>query len=111
MNLFLFHRDLRLFDNTALIAQLSKHKQITPMFIFTPQQIKPEINAYFSNNSVQFMIETLRELERQIESLKGILYYFYGDNLEVLKTINKQKKINSIYFNIDYTPFARKRDH
>lgn len=38
------------------------------------------------------------------------MYYFYGDNLEVLKTIHKTEKINSIYFNIDYTPFAKARD-
>lgn len=41
MNLFLFHRDLRLYDNTALILQVLKHKKVTPVFIFTPQQIKP----------------------------------------------------------------------
>ena len=62
MNIFLFHRDLRLFDNTSLIAQIIKRKSITPIFIFTPQQIKPEQNPYFSNNSVQFMVESLKEL-------------------------------------------------
>ena len=60
MNLFLFHRDLRIIDNTALIQQLRKHKQVTPIFIFTPVQIDPKQNSYFSNHSVQFMIECLR---------------------------------------------------
>lgn len=55
MNLFLFHRDLRLIDNTALIRQLRKYKQITPIFIFNPVQIEPKRNSYFCHNSVQFM--------------------------------------------------------
>jgi deoxyribodipyrimidine photolyase len=62
MNLFIFHRDLRLFDNTSLILQLVRHKKVTPLFIFTPQQISPQTNPYFSHNSVQFMVETLAEL-------------------------------------------------
>lgn len=62
MNLFLFHRDLRLIDNTALIKQLVSFKKITPIFIFPPIQIDPKLNKYFSHNSVQFMIESLREL-------------------------------------------------
>jgi deoxyribodipyrimidine photo-lyase len=64
MNLFLFHRDLRLYDNTSLILQAIKHKKVTPVFIFTPQQIKPQTNPYFSHNSVQFMIRTLDELSK-----------------------------------------------
>lgn len=64
MNLFLLHRDLRLYDNTSLILQAIKHKKVTPVFIFTPQQIKPQTNPYFSHNSVQFMIRTLDELSK-----------------------------------------------
>ncbi len=56
MNLFLFHRDLRLIDNTSLIRQIKKHQQITPVFIFHIPQIEPNKNPYFSHNSVQFMV-------------------------------------------------------
>ena len=66
MNLFLFHRDLRLFDNTSLIKQLKIFKEITPIFIFPPEQIDPKHNKYFSNNSVQFMVESLEELDDEV---------------------------------------------
>lgn len=56
MNLFLFHRDLRIIDNTSLIKQLKIFKKVIPIFIFPPEQIDPKKNKYFSNNSVQFMI-------------------------------------------------------
>lgn len=56
MNLFIFHRDLRLIDNTSLIKQIKAFKKVTPIFIFPPAQIDPKVNKYFSHNSVQFMI-------------------------------------------------------
>ncbi len=56
MNIFIFHRDLRLIDNTSLIKQIKTYKKVTPIFIFPPAQINPKINKYFSHHSVQFMI-------------------------------------------------------
>lgn len=56
MNIFIFHRDLRLIDNTTLIKQLKSFNFVTPIFIFPPAQIEPKVNKYFSHHSVQFMI-------------------------------------------------------
>lgn len=111
MNLFLFHRDLRIIDNTTLINQLINEENITPIFIFPPEQIDKNKNEYFSHASVQFMIESLHELSNEINKRKGKLYFFNGDNLKVLKKIHKEIGINSIGFNIDYTPYAKKRDN
>lgn len=86
MNIFLFHRDLRLVDNTSLIKQLSQFKKVVPIFIFPPEQIDPKKNKYFSHHSVQFMIESLEELDEDIrEHKEGKLYFFKGDNIDVLK--------------------------
>ena len=57
MNIYLLHRDLRLNDNTSLIAQLKEYKSSTIIFIFTPEQINKKNNEYYNSNSVQFMIE------------------------------------------------------
>ena len=110
MNIFLLHRDLRLIDNTALNLQLARYKKVTPIFVFTPQQIKPEQNPYFAHRSVQFMIESLRELEQAVAQKQGLLYYFYGDTMKVLESIRQKSGIKSVYFNADYTPFAKRRD-
>ncbi len=110
MHIFLFHRDLRIVDNTTLIYQTKEHGSIVPIFIFPPEQIDPKQNKYFSNNAVQFMIESLHELSDDISKYKGEMYFFKGDNLDVLKKIHKKHNIESIGFNIDYTPYARKRD-
>lgn len=56
------------------------------------------------------MIESLQDLNKQVQNEKGKMYYFYGDNIKVLNSIHSQTKINSIAFNLDYTPYAKKRD-
>ncbi len=110
-HIFIFHRDIRLNDNTTLIHQLKTlEKPIIPVFIFPPEQINPKKNKYFSNNSVQFMIESLHELADDIKDKKGKMYFFKGDTLKVIKAIHKKIHLESIGFNIDYTPYAKKRD-
>jgi len=104
VNIFIFHRDLRIEDNLAWNS-ISKKDNILPIFIFNPKQIYPNKNKYFSNNAVQFMIESLESLEKQMH-----INYYEGDDIEVLELINKKYAIKSIAFNKDYTPFAIKRD-
>jgi deoxyribodipyrimidine photo-lyase len=106
MNIFIFHRDYRLFDNTTLIEMSKKEGTITPIFIFTPEQITKK-NKYRSNNSVQFLIESLFELKESIKEYKGKIHFFYGNYMDVIKSF---KNVNSIGFNFDYSPYAIKRD-
>jgi deoxyribodipyrimidine photolyase len=94
VHLFLFHRDLRLQDNTTLIHQLKTvKKSVIPIFIFTPEQIDKKKNKYFSNNSVQFMIESLLELSNEIGKHGGKLYFFRGDTKTIIAKIHQKTKI------------------
>lgn len=110
MNLFIHRRDLRLMDNTTLLEQYTKEGKITPIFIFTPEQIEPSKNSYFSNNLVQFMIESIKELNEDYKKENGELYTFKGNYMDVIKNIQKEIGINSIAFNKDYSPYSKKRD-
>ena len=110
MHIFIFHRDLRIVDNTSLINQIKEMGEVVPIFIFTPEQINPSKNDYFSNNSVQFMIESLHELSDEIKKKNGKIYFFKGDTIKVIKALNKKEELKSIGYNLDYTPYARKRD-
>lgn len=101
--LFIFRRDYRTQDNVGFNYCIRNLKNIIPIFIFTPEQIKN--NLYFSNSSVQFLCESLEELRKEIP-----LHIFYGDNIKVLNQIHKTISISTIVFNKDYTPYARKRD-
>jgi deoxyribodipyrimidine photo-lyase len=109
VKVFIFRRDLRVYDNTALI-ELSKTDPdvpIVPIFVFNPKQIDPKQNPYFSNNAVEFMIESLEDLKRQ---LGGSLYFYLGTDTEALTTLWKKFQVTTVAFNGDFTPFARKRD-
>ena len=104
MSIFIFRRDFRIKDNTAWNYMLeNSNNKIYPIFIFTPEQIN--INSYKSDNSVQFMIESLLELSKQIK-----LTFCYGHIEDVLNNIIKNNKIEAIYTNTDYTPYSVKRE-
>lgn len=107
-SIFIFRRDFRLTDNSGLIEALENSKNVTPIFIFTPEQI--DKNSYKSDNAIQFMIESLAELEKKIKKKKGQLYYFYGKQDKIIKKIIKNNNIDAVYFNQDWTPYAIKRD-
>ena len=106
-SLFIFRLDLRIKDNTALIKCFEKSKNIYPCFIFEPNQISPQENPYFSNNCVQFMIETLEELYNYSENK---LLFFHGNTEKVIDYLIKSLDINSVFVNQDYTPYSIERD-
>lgn len=108
-NLFIFRRDLRLSDNVGLNYAMNNYENIIPIFIFTPEQITDK-NKFKSNNAIQFMIESLKELNSECRNYKSKLYIFNGENETVLKKIFKKVKIDNVIFNMDYTPYAIKRD-
>ncbi len=108
-SLFIFRRDLRLADNTALLAALAESKNVVPCFIFDPAQVTNE-NHYKSNNALQFMLESLDDLAAQLAAKGGKLHLFYGDPIDVVATIIKESGIEAVFVNSDYTPFSIKRD-
>lgn len=107
--LFIFRRDLRLFDNIGLYHAIQNYEKIIPIFIFTPEQVTNK-NKFKSNNAIQFMIESLKNLDNDLKKYNSKLHIFYGDNISVIKKIINTINIKSIIFNKDYTPYALKRD-
>ena len=108
-SLFIFRRDLRLEDNTALSAAIKDSDRVVPCFIFDPGQVG-DGNEYRSNNSLQFMIESLHDLERQLEKSSGRLFLFYGKTDEVVSRLLKERTPEAVYINRDYTPYSAGRD-
>lgn len=109
LSIYIFRRDIRLEDNTALIKALEESKEVIPIFILNDNQIT-EKNEYKSDNSLQFMFQSLRELDEKLKEKGSKLYLFRGNQIEILKELISKYKIKKIYQNRDYTPFARGRD-
>jgi len=108
--LFIFRRDFRLIDNNGLNSMKPKCKNIYTIFIFTPEQVSVA-NTYKSVNAVQFMIESLMDLSKEISKEGGKLYCFYGKNETIIPKLIETLNIEYICFNKDYTPYALERDH
>jgi len=107
--LFIFRRDLRIVDNNGLNFLSELCNNIYTIFIFTPEQVGSG-NKYKSDNSVQFMIESLENLSTEIRKQGGHLHTFYGNNNKVIADCIKAWDINVVAFNLDITPYARERD-
>ena len=107
--IFIFRRDLRIKDNIGLWEATRSCKTLFPIFIFTPEQVSID-NQYRSQNAIQFMIESLDDLDEALRGEKSGLNTLYGDNIQVLTNMIKSLKIDCVFFNRDYTPYSLKRD-
>lgn len=107
--LFIFHRDFRISDNIALNNAGFVCNKLYTCFIFTPEQVTN--NKYKSDNSVQFMIESLNDLAVDIKKNSGELLCFYGTQTIILKHLIEELKITHLFFNDDYSPYAIQRDN
>uniref|UniRef100_A0A6C0H4X7 Photolyase/cryptochrome alpha/beta domain-containing protein n=1 Tax=viral metagenome TaxID=1070528 RepID=A0A6C0H4X7_9ZZZZ len=107
--LFIFRRDFRIIDNNGLNFLSNHCDNLFTIFIFTPEQVLN--NNYKSNNAIQFMIESLKELSEEIKKKNGHLYLFYGDNNKIIEYVIKEFNIQSIVFNMDITPYSKNRDN
>lgn len=108
--LFIFRRDLRIQDNISLNEAIKQCKQVYTIFIFTPEQIS-DTNKFKSDNSIQFMLESLEDLQENIKKHNGNLNFFYGDNISVIDQLVKKLNIHCVFFNKDITPYAIQRDN
>lgn len=100
--LFLFHRDLRFDDNTAFLRACRECDEIICVFVFTPEQIDPQKNKYFSHAAVQFICESLSPLVH--------VHVFIGTYVATLSRIMAHVPFQRLYQNEDYSVYAQKRD-
>jgi deoxyribodipyrimidine photo-lyase len=111
----IFRRDYRLYDNTTLIHACKTFDIVIPVFIFTEKQISPRENPYRSDNAVQFLCESLVDLDKQLRVAEyhSQLYIYYGNEFQILEELIKTLKplgLVGISFNADYTKYSQERD-
>jgi deoxyribodipyrimidine photo-lyase len=109
----IFRRDYRLDDNTTLIEACKTFDIVIPIFIFTHKQIDPAKNPYRSDNSVQFLCESLVDLDTKLRHYQSQLYIFHGDEFAFLEFLLKYLKpfgLAGVSFNTDYTKYSQERD-
>jgi len=116
--IFLFHRDLRLVDHYGLEAAAEvaakTDAQILPVFIFTPEQVT-EKNPLKSDPSVQFMLQSLKELSTQLRQKHTRLVLLFGETVKMIASLTENlasrgATVVGLAETKDYTPYAKKRE-
>ena len=107
MNIFWFRRDLRINDNKGLFEALKSKKEVLPIFIFD-RTILDELQK--DDSRVSFIHELIDQLDTEFQKNGKNLAVFYGEPLTVFEQLVKENKIETVFTNHDYEPYARKRD-
>lgn len=105
-SVFIFRRDLRIEDNTALNECYKNSKKIILCFFMTPTQLTQK-NDYKSQRCIYFMYESIKEINQEI---KGKLNCYYEEPEKCLEELLKNKDVKNVYVNEDYTKYSKDRD-
>lgn len=107
ISIFWFRRDLRLHDNVALYHALIESKNVLPIFIFDIDilnQLKK------NDHRVSFIHQLLQNIQNKLTVKGKSLAVFHGKPFDIFKQLILENKIDTVFTNHDYEPYARKRD-
>ena len=111
--IYFFRRDFRIQDNTAFYKAIeycksNENYKMICVFTLTHEQLNKQSNSYFSNHVVQFMVESLLSLYKDLDEK---LIFYDGSSIKFLQEISKRGSLKAIFYNKDYTPYAKYRDN
>lgn len=104
MNIFWFRRDLRLNDNHGLYLAATKDN-ILPLFIFDTDILDKLDDK--SDARLSFIYQQICTLHQK---LNGKFLIKIGKPLEIFKQLCEEFKIEEVFTNKDYEPYALQRD-
>ncbi len=108
ISIFWFRRDLRLDDNLGLAKALEGEFPVLPIFIFDSEILKklPKDDA-----RVTFIYETLGKMQQELQDdFDSSISIFYGSPNEVFNKLIAENRIQKVFTNHDYEPYAIQRD-
>ncbi|MDF3036138.1 MAG: phrB, partial [Paucimonas sp.] len=102
-----FRRDLRLYDHAALHAALHQSRAVFCIFVFdsTILQKLPR-----KDRRVEFIFNSLRELNEELEARGSSLILVHGDPVEEIPKAARELSVDAVFANRDYEPSAEMRD-
>lgn len=101
-------RDLRLHDHFALSEALKNSDETIIAFIFDELILEKLHNK--NDPRVSIIIDSLREMETHLQKYSSSLIVRFGNPVEEIPKLMAEYKIDGLFFNRDYEPYAKKRD-
>lgn len=108
INIFWFRRDLRLSDNTALFHALRSGLPVLPIFIFDTTILKELSDK--SDRRITFIQESLQEIQKSLVKINSSLLVLHSSPTEAFRYLSANYKIEKVFTNHDYEPYAKQRD-
>ena len=106
--LFWFRRDLRDEDNAGFTQALLAAKAVHTVFVFDTTILNELKNPF--DRRVDFIWQSLVELEKALAQKGGGLQFEVGDPIKVIPALAKRLKVEAVFTNRDYEPQAVARD-
>ena len=101
-----FRRDLRLADNAALLAGI-RQGEVLPAFVVDPVLLNSD---RVGSKRVAWLAANVRELDRSLRESGSQLIVRRGEPAAELIRLARETQATNVFFNLDLTPFARRRD-
>lgn len=108
VNIFWFRRDLRLHDNAGLYHALKSDRSVVPVFIFDSNILQRLEDK--EDRRVAFIHAALQSIQQQLKQLGSTLEVYHGTPLEVYAELFAKYKIEKVFTNHDYEPYALERE-
>ncbi|CAN6456193.1 unnamed protein product [Victoria cruziana] len=115
-SLLWFRKCLRLHDNPALEHACRNSRHLYPVFVLDSWYLDPDPTAFSPGsaragiNRIQFMLESLDDLDRGLKKLGSRLLLFRGDAADVIIKLLKRWNVGKLCFEFDTEPYGLKRD-
>lgn len=105
-----FRRDLRLHDNPSLAAAAhASAGAVIALFVLDVRLLDPA-GHWTSAARVRFLLDALRDLDAALCVQGSALIVRRGEPTEELPRLVRDSGAAAVYWNRDYSPFARRRD-
>ncbi|KAL6285829.1 hypothetical protein ACE6H2_010219 [Prunus campanulata] len=115
-SLMWFRKGLRIHDNPALEYASKGSNFLYPVFVIDPHYMKPDPEAFSPGSSkaglnrIQFLLESLRDLDLNLKRLGSRLLVLKGEPSEVLIRCLKEWDVKNLCFEYDTEPYYQALD-
>ena len=103
-----FRRDLRSVDNTALAEATRRARRVFCVFLFDREIL--DALDFKQDRRVEFIRESLVELDQSLREKGGNLIVRYGYPAEEIPHLAHALEVSAVFANRDYEPQSKRRD-